>query len=109
MTLAFSCNVVHEKLWKSVNNCKSYSKKIIGTFFSGHGVYTVVWLRNVHNAQEGQDSVFSHAGMSRILGIKWYDKDSNAAVRGITKLPDLLSLIADRRQSFVVWSRMSTT
>ena len=27
MTLAFSCEVVHEKLWKSVNICKSYSKK----------------------------------------------------------------------------------
>ena len=38
MTLAFSCEVVHEKLWKSVNICKSYSKKISGTFISGHGV-----------------------------------------------------------------------
>ena len=27
MTLSFSCEVVHEKLWKSVNICKSYSKK----------------------------------------------------------------------------------
>ena len=27
MTLAFSCEVVHEKLWKSVNICKSYSQK----------------------------------------------------------------------------------
>ena len=34
MTLALSCEVVHEKLWKSVNICKSYSKKISGTFFS---------------------------------------------------------------------------
>jgi len=42
MTLALSCEVVHEKLWKSVNICKSYSKKISGTFFSGHGVYTVM-------------------------------------------------------------------
>jgi len=33
MTLAFSCEVVHEKLWKSVNIFKSYSKKINGTFF----------------------------------------------------------------------------
>jgi len=38
MTLAFSHEVVHEKLWKSVNICKSYSKKNSGTFFSGHGV-----------------------------------------------------------------------
>ena len=41
MTLAFSCEVVHEKLWKSVNICKSYGKKISRTFFSGHGVYAV--------------------------------------------------------------------
>ena len=30
---------MHEKLWKSVNICKSYNNKISGTFFSGHGVY----------------------------------------------------------------------
>jgi len=40
MTLAFSHEVVHEKLWKSVNICKSYSKKISGTFFSGHDVHS---------------------------------------------------------------------
>jgi len=33
MTLAFSCEVVHEKLWKYVNICKSYGEKISGTFF----------------------------------------------------------------------------
>jgi len=33
VTLAFACEVVHEKLRKSVNICKSYSKKISGTFF----------------------------------------------------------------------------
>ena len=38
MTLAFSCEVVHKKLWKSVNICKSYGKKTSGTFFPGHGV-----------------------------------------------------------------------
>jgi len=39
MTLAFSCEVVHKKLWKSVNIGKSYSKKISGIFFSGHDVH----------------------------------------------------------------------
>jgi len=33
MTLCFPHEVVHEKLWKSVNICKSYSKIISGTFF----------------------------------------------------------------------------
>jgi len=33
MTLAFSCEAVHEKLWKSVNICKSYSKKSVAPFF----------------------------------------------------------------------------
>jgi len=33
MTLAFSCEVVHQKLWKSVNICKSYSKKSVAPFF----------------------------------------------------------------------------
>jgi len=38
ITLAFSCKVVHEKLWKSTNVCNSYGKKISGTFLCGHGV-----------------------------------------------------------------------
>ena len=38
MTLALSCEVVHEKLWKSVSICKSYSKKTVAPFFLGHGV-----------------------------------------------------------------------
>ena len=38
MTLAFSCEVVREKLRKSVNICKSYSKKNQWHLFSGHGV-----------------------------------------------------------------------
>jgi len=33
MTLAFPCEVVHEKLRKSVNICKSYGEKISSTFF----------------------------------------------------------------------------
>jgi len=33
VTLAFSCEVVHEKLWKSVNISKSYSKKWVAPFF----------------------------------------------------------------------------
>ena len=41
MTLAFCGKVLHEKIWKSVNICKSYGEKISGTFFyvdCGHGV-----------------------------------------------------------------------
>jgi len=34
-----------------------------------------------------------------ILGIRWYDKVSNAVVNERTKLPDVPSLIADRRHS----------
>jgi len=33
MILAFCYEVVHKKLWKSVNICKTYSKKISVTFF----------------------------------------------------------------------------
>ena len=52
MTLALSCEVVHEKLWKSVNICKSYSKKISGTFFPGHGVYsTFIVVPHTQGAQ----------------------------------------------------------
>ena len=37
--LAFSYEVVHEKLWKSVTICKSYGEEISGTFLCGHGGY----------------------------------------------------------------------
>ena len=37
--------------------------------------------------------------LRRILGIRWYDKVSNAEVNERTKLPDVQSLIADRRHS----------
>ena len=43
MTLSFSGKVVHEKLWKSVNICKSYGKKSVAPFLCGHSVY-VLWI-----------------------------------------------------------------
>ena len=33
MTLSFSHEVVHEKLWKSVNISKSYGKKSVAPFY----------------------------------------------------------------------------
>jgi len=41
-TLAFSCEVVHEKLWKSVYICKSYNEQITSTFFYMDTVYKQV-------------------------------------------------------------------
>jgi len=38
MTLPFSGEVVHEKLWKFVNICKSCGEKTSGTFLCGHDV-----------------------------------------------------------------------
>jgi len=52
MILAFACEVVHEKLWKSINICKSYSKRISGTFF----LDTVYVPKNgVFGGFEGED------------------------------------------------------
>ena len=42
---------------------------------------------------------FHMQALRRILGIRWYDKVCNAEVNERTKLPVLLSLIADRRHS----------
>ena len=42
---------------------------------------------------------FHMQALRRILGIRWYDKVSNAVVNERTKLPDMPSLISDRRQS----------
>jgi len=42
---------------------------------------------------------FHMQALRRILGIRWYDKVSNAVVNERTKLPMKLSLIADRRHS----------
>ena len=41
-TLEFSCEVVYEKLWKSVYICKSYSEQITSTFFYMDTVYKQV-------------------------------------------------------------------
>jgi len=51
MTLAFSGEVVHEKLWKSVNIYKSYGEKISGNFLCGHGV--VGWNSRVTLSRSG--------------------------------------------------------
>ena len=42
---------------------------------------------------------FHMQALRRILSIRWYDKVSNAVVNERTKLPDVPSLIADRRNS----------
>jgi len=42
--------------------------------------------------------------LDRILGVKWYDKITNAAIKETTGLTDLPSLIADRRHS--LWSHL---
>ena len=42
---------------------------------------------------------FHMQALHRILGIRWYDKISNAEVDERTKLPDLPSVIADRCHS----------
>ena len=42
---------------------------------------------------------FHMQALRRILGIRWYDKVSNTVVNERTKLPDVPSLIADRRHS----------
>ena len=50
MTLAFSSKAVHEKLWKSVNICNSYSKKISGTlFFWTWCIYNIMTWKNRWN------------------------------------------------------------
>jgi len=42
---------------------------------------------------------FHMQSQRRILGVKWYDKITNAAIKETTELTDLPSLIADRRHS----------
>ena len=42
---------------------------------------------------------FHMQALRHVLGIIWYDKVSNAVVNEGTKLPDVPSLIADRRHS----------
>ena len=44
---------------------------------------------------------FHMQALRRILGIRWYDKVPNAVVNDRTKLPDMPSLIADRRHYYL--------
>ena len=45
---------------------------------------------------------FHMQSQRRILGVKWYDKITNAAIKETTELTDLPSLIADPRHSLFV-------
>ena len=53
----------------------------------------------VHKVDSGRIQSFHMEALHHILGIRWYDKVSNAVVNERTKLPNLPSLIADRRHS----------
>jgi len=53
----------------------------------------------MRNVDTNRIQSFHMQALRHILGIKWYDKVSNAVVNERTKLPDLLYLIADRRHS----------
>ena len=67
MTLAFSCEVVHEKLWKYVNICKSYGEKISGTFFiwtrcrlynNNNKRIVTSWLHGWHGENKNCDNTY---------------------------------------------------
>jgi len=66
-------------------------------------VGSVIWFWNVDNAQSRQWQ-FHMQALRRILGIRWYDKVSNAVVNERTKLKRLLLLT-----SFIIWSHLSPT
>ena len=52
-----------------------------------------------HKVDNNRIQSFHTQALRRILGINWYDMLSDAAVWDRTKLPDLPSLIGDRRHS----------
>jgi len=52
----------------------------------------------LHEVDSGRIQSFHMQALSRILGIRWYDKVSNEVINERTKLPDLPSLIVMDRK-----------
>ena len=59
----------------------------------------IEYLVSTYRIDNDRVQSFHMQSQRRILGVKWYDKITNAAIKETTELTDLPSLVADRRHS----------
>ena len=87
-----------DNVWRQQRLSLSTKLRIYSSLVQSVALYgSKTWtLRKVDNSRIQS---FHMQALCRILGIRLYDKVSSAAVWKRTKLPDLLSLITDRRHS----------
>jgi len=90
-----------DKVWRQQRLSLSTKLRICTSIVQSVVLYgSETWT--VHKVDSGRIQSFHMQALRRILGIRWYDKVSNAVVNERTKLPDVPFLIADRRHSLLV-------
>jgi len=87
-----------DKVWRQQRLSLSTKLRIYTSLVQSVALYGFeTWTMRKVDSDRIQS--FHMQALRRILGIRWYDKVSNAVVNERTKLPDVPSLIADRRHS----------
>jgi len=98
-----------DKVWRQQRLSLSSKLRIYSSLVQSVVLYgSETWTMRKVDSDRIQS--FHMQALRRILGITWHDKVSNAVhvVNERTKLPDVPSLIADRRHS-IIWSHLSPT
>ena len=96
-----------------VGSTHQISVYIYSSLFTIHGIskmiiikkwlYSTFWLLKSGPRQSITKESNGTSALRRILGIRWYDKVSNAVVNERTKLPDSYCW----QTSFIIWSHLS--
>ena len=87
-----------DKVWRQQRLSLSTKLRIYTSLVQSVVLYgSETWT--MRKVDSDRIQTFHMQALRRILGIRWYDKVSNAVVNERTKLPDVPSLIADRRHS----------
>jgi len=95
--LVFSGEVVHEKLWKSVNICKSYGEKSVTPFLCGHDVFIQRKIKKVSTHQKSGHVAIGQWDWANVTGklsigvVNLYNYDDNVCLFHL--LMSFLSLI----------------
>jgi len=92
-SLALLDNVWHQQRLSLSTKLRIYTSLVQSEVLYGSKTWTI------GKVDSDRIQSFHMQALHRILGIRWYDKVSNAEVNERTKLPDVPSLIADRCHS----------
>ena len=100
LSIAGSIMAQLDNVWRQQRLSLSTKLRIYTSLVQSVVLYgSETWTLRKVDSDTDRIQSFHMQALRRILGIRWYDKVSNAVVNERTKLPDLLSLVADRLHS----------